>query len=128
MWRTNRSLPGGLTPIDRRGPGPIPHLQPGRALDSCNASQWCCTNQSAAIPGKGNVTNIRTGYQRFKDEKQTAELAATALKHGLPPESLRSFFDTILARMIFDGEQLTELLVPLLKRRAGGRDIWGLRA
>ena len=56
---------------------------------------------------------IRAGYQRFKDEKHAAELAAAAQKHGLPPESLQTFVDTILARMIFDGEQLTELLSPL---------------
>ncbi len=92
---------------------------------------------------------IRAGYQRFKDERHAAELAAAAQKHGLPPESLQTFVDTILARMIFDGEQLTELLsplelgwrartekelalmadlVPLLKKRAGGRDISGLKA
>ena len=56
---------------------------------------------------------IRAGYQRFKDEKHAAELAAAAQKHGLPPESLQAFVDTILSRMIFDGEQLTELLAPL---------------
>lgn len=100
--------------------------------------------------GEGlDETAIRTGYQRFKDEKHAAELAATAQKHGLPPESLQTFVDTILSRMIFDGEQLTELLapldlgwrprtekelalmadlVPLLKKRAGGRDISGLSA
>jgi len=92
---------------------------------------------------------IRAGYQRFKDQKHAAELAAAAQKHALPTESLQAFVDTILGRMIFDGEQLTELLepldlgwreraekelalmvdlVPLLKKRAGGRDIAGLKA
>ena len=92
---------------------------------------------------------IRAGYQRFKDEKHAAELAATAEKHGLAPETLQTFVDNILSRMIFDGEQLTDLLspldlgwrartekelalmanlVPLLKKRAGGRDISGLKA
>ena len=92
---------------------------------------------------------IRAGYQRFKDEKHAAELAAIAQKHGLPPDALQAFVDTILSRMIFDGEQLTDLLapldlgwrdrtakelalmadlVPLLKKRAGGRDISGLGA
>ena len=92
---------------------------------------------------------IRAGYQRFKDEKHAAELAAAADKHGLPPAVLQTFVDNILSRMIFDGEQLTELLapfdlgwraraekelalmadlVPLLKKRAGGRDISGLKA
>ena len=92
---------------------------------------------------------IRAGYQRFKDQKNAAELAAAAQKHGLSPAALQTFVDTILGRMIFDGEQLTELLapldlgwrartekelalmadlVPLLKKRAGGRDIAGLKA
>ncbi|KWI09986.1 type I restriction endonuclease subunit R [Burkholderia ubonensis] len=92
---------------------------------------------------------IRTGYQRFKDEKATRELADLSAKHGLPAASLQAFVDNILARKIFDGEQLTELLapldlgwkarthkelalmtdlVPLLKKRASGRDISGLKA
>ena len=91
---------------------------------------------------------IRVGYQRFKDQKHAAELVTTAQKHGLPPDEVQTFVDGILARMIFDGEQLTELLapldlgwrartekelalmadlVPLLKKRAGGRDISGLK-
>lgn len=91
----------------------------------------------------------RDGYQRFKDEKHAAELAAAVQKHGLAPETLQTFVDNILSRMIFDGEQLTELLaplepgwrdrtekelalvadlVPLLKKRAGGSDISGLKA
>lgn len=92
---------------------------------------------------------IRAGYQRFKDQKYAAEVAETAETYGLPRESLQTFVDNVLNRMIFDGEQLTELLaplelgwrdrtekelalmadlVPLLKRRAGGRDISGLKA
>jgi len=92
---------------------------------------------------------IRVGYQRFKDEKATRELIELSSKYDLPPTALQLFVDSILARKIFDGEQLTELLapldlgwkartqkelalmtelVPLLKRRAGGRDISGLRA
>jgi type I restriction enzyme R subunit len=95
------------------------------------------------------ANSIRAGYQRFKDEKHAAELAAAAQKHGLEPKSLQAFVDTILSRMIFHGEPLTELLsplelgwrartekelalmadlVPLLKKRAGGRDISGLKA
>jgi type I restriction enzyme, R subunit len=92
---------------------------------------------------------IRAGYQRFKEEKAARELSELATKHGLPAASLQAFVDTILTRKIFDGEQLTELLaplnlgwkartqkelalmtdlVPLLKKRAGGRDISGLKA
>jgi type I restriction enzyme R subunit len=92
---------------------------------------------------------VRNGYQRFKDERHAAELAAIAGRHGLPNEALQGFVDAILDRMIFDGEQLTDLmeplglgwrerrekelalmddLVPLLKKRAGGRTISGLNA
>ena len=67
----------------------------------------------------------------------------------MPAAALQTFVDAVLARKIFDGEQLTELLapldlgwkartqkelalmadlVPLLKKRAGGRDISGLQA
>jgi type I restriction enzyme R subunit len=92
---------------------------------------------------------VRDGYQRFKSERETAELAAVAEKHGLSAESLQRFVEGILGRMIFDGEQLVDLLaplqlgwrdrtrkelalmadlVPVLKKRAGGRDISGLNA
>jgi type I restriction enzyme R subunit len=92
---------------------------------------------------------IRAGLQRFKDQKNAAEVAEKAQKHGLPTESLQAFMDGILGRMIFDGEQLTTLLapldlgwrartqkelelmgdlVPLLKKRAAGREISGLKA
>lgn len=92
---------------------------------------------------------IRAGYQQFKDENAARELVTLAIKHGLTAVPLQAFVDTILLRKIFDGEQLTELLapldlgwkartrkelalmadlVPLLKKRAGGRDISGLKA
>jgi type I restriction enzyme R subunit len=92
---------------------------------------------------------IRDGYQKFKKRKESAELAKIAADHNLPPESLGAFVDAILGRMIFDGEQLTNLLapldlgwreraqkelalmrdlVPLLKKRADGREISGLSA
>jgi len=92
---------------------------------------------------------VRGGYQRFKDERHAAELAAIAGKHSLTSEALQAFVDAILDRMIFDGEQLTDLmepldlgwrerrekelslmdeLVPLLKKRAAGRTISGLNA
>ena len=92
---------------------------------------------------------IRAGYERFKAEKQAGEIAALASAHGLTTESLSAFVGTILQRMIFDGEQLTDLmeplglrwrerrerelalmadLVPLLNKRAHGRDISGLNA
>lgn len=92
---------------------------------------------------------IRDGYSHFKAEKNAAELAGIARKHGLAIEALEGFVDTILQRMIFDGEALTDLmeplglnwkarrvkelglmadLVPLLLKRAGGREISGLSA
>jgi type I restriction enzyme R subunit len=92
---------------------------------------------------------IRAGLQQFRDEKAAHELADVSAKHSLPAASLQGFVDAILARNIFDGEKLTELLapldlgwkartqkelalmadlVPLLKKRAGGREISGLKA
>ena len=92
---------------------------------------------------------IRAGYEQFKAEKQAKQLAVLAQAHGLATESLSAFVDTILHRMLFDGEQLTDLmeplglgwrerrerelalmadLVPLLNKRAHGRDISGLDA
>jgi type I restriction enzyme, R subunit len=90
---------------------------------------------------------IRDGYTRFKKEKDSAELAAIATRHLLAPAALQTLVDGILQRMIFDGEVLSDLmapldlgwkaraqaelalmkeLVPLLTKRAQGRDISGL--
>ena len=92
---------------------------------------------------------IRAGYEQFKSAKQAEEIEGLARAHSLAPESLAAFVDTILQRMIFDGEQLTDLmepldlgwrerrerelalmedLVPLLNKRAHGREISGLGA
>ncbi len=92
---------------------------------------------------------VRDGYQRFKAAKNAEELAGLAAKHGLTADFLQAFVGTILERMIFDGEQLTDLLapldlswrerrekelalmedlVPLLKKQADGREISGLNA
>jgi len=94
-------------------------------------------------------TAVREGYQKFKTEKEAQELAAVANGHGLTTDTLQSFVDGILGRMIFDGDKLTDLmaplglswrqrrekelalmddLVPLLKKRAAGREISGLNA
>ena len=100
------------------------------------------------VAGEGlDEATIRAGYERFKAAKQAKEVEGLAQAHGLAPEALANFIDTILQRMIFDGEQLTDLmepldlgwrerrerelalmadLVPLLNRRAHGRDISGL--
>ena len=92
---------------------------------------------------------IRDGYERFKVQRQAQEIADLAQTHGLTTQSLAAFVDKVLQRMIFDGEQLTDLmdpldlgwrerrkrelalmtdLVPLLNKRAHGRDISGLNA
>ena len=41
------------------------------------------------------------------------QLAAIADQHGLESAALQSFVDNILRRMIFDGEQLSDLMAPL---------------
>ncbi|NDR55689.1 type I restriction endonuclease subunit R [Aliiruegeria sabulilitoris] len=92
---------------------------------------------------------IRNGYEQFKARKQRTEIEELSQAHGLTTEALADFVDRILQRMIFDGEQLTDLmapldlgwrerrerelalmadLVPLLNKRAHGRDISGLDA
>ena len=76
-------------------------------------------------------------------------MAEIAGKHGLEAAALQSFVDTILRRMVFDGDQLSDLLspqglgwkartqkelalmeelIPLLKKLAQGREISGLGA
>ncbi|SPJ33802.1 type I restriction endonuclease subunit R [Kushneria phyllosphaerae] len=92
---------------------------------------------------------IRDGYQAFKTRKAHNEIIALAERHGLDRDALQNFVDGILDRMIFDGEQLSDLfetlelswkvrskaevklmneLVPFLKKQAGGREISGLAA
>lgn len=100
--------------------------------------------------GEGlSETAIRNGYIRFKKQKDAAELADIASKHHLAPAALQDFVSVILQRMIFDGEQLSDLMAPLelgwkartqaelalmkelhplLTKRAQGREISGLSA
>ena len=100
--------------------------------------------------GEGlNEAAVRADYERFKAEKQAKEIDRLARHHGLTTQSLSAFIDIILKRMIFDGENLTDLmaplelgwrerrerelalmadLVPLLNKRTHGRDISGLSA
>jgi type I restriction enzyme R subunit len=101
-------------------------------------------------PGEGlDKAEITAGYQRFREDFHAADLTGVAEKHGLPMERLQTFVEAVLQRLVFDGEQLTELmaplglnwkarrvaelalmddLVPLLKKRATGREISGLNA
>lgn len=95
------------------------------------------------------VPEIHEGYEKFKEEKTANELASIAHKHGLQNGALKTFVEGIINRMIFDGEQLSDLLSPLqlgwkdrskkelalmedlapqLKRLAQGREISGLSA
>ncbi len=92
---------------------------------------------------------IRAGFDSFKAEKHAKALAGIAAKHSLDAAALQPFVETILRRMVFDGDQLSELfaplelgwkartkaelnlmedLIPLLKKLAQGREISGLGA
>ena len=92
---------------------------------------------------------IRLGYQAFRAQRAAEALCRIAEQHGLQPKALQAFVDAILSRMIFDGEQLTDLLAPLglgwkerraaelalmedlapyLNKLAEGREISGLNA
>ncbi|WP_421855936.1 type I restriction endonuclease subunit R [Marinomonas sp.] len=104
-----------------------------------------------SLPTDKSLTEkiIREGYQQFKAEKSANELAAIAEQHGIERQALQGFVDSIMDRMIFDGEQLSELLeplnlgwkartqaelalmeelLPLLNKLAQGREIAGLAA
>lgn len=105
---------------------------------------------NSLVVGKSlSETDIQQGYQNFKQAKSDNELAAIAQKHGLQTDALKSFVSGIINRMIFNGEQLNDLLAPLelgwkdrakkeqvlmeelvphLKKLAQGRDISGLSA
>ena len=96
-----------------------------------------------------NEKEIRAGFDAFKAAKATQVISEMAAKHGLASTVLQTFVDGILSRMIFDGEQLSDLLaplelgwkerskaelalmadlLPLLKKLAQGREISGLNA
>ncbi|MCT8860947.1 type I restriction endonuclease subunit R [Shewanella xiamenensis] len=92
---------------------------------------------------------IRKGFEAFKAAKASQAINDLAAKHQLEAAALQNFVDTILRRMIFDGEQLSDLLaprelswkerskaevalmedlIPLLKKSAQGQEISGLSA
>jgi type I restriction enzyme R subunit len=92
---------------------------------------------------------IRDGYQAFKAMKADGELNTMAQRHGLQADTLKAFVEAIFDRMIFDGENLSDLfaplemgwkarskaelalmeeLVPFLKKQAQRREISGLAA
>lgn len=96
-----------------------------------------------------NEHEIKDGYQNFKEEKIKKRLVAIANNNGLDISALQQFTDTIISRMIFDADKLSELfepldlgwkertkrelalmdeLTPILKKKAEGREISGLKA
>lgn len=106
-------------------------------------------NTLEAGKGHGGIEDIKGTYQVFKAQKAQDELTHMAQRHGLAHNALQTFVDAILDRMIFDGEQLSDLfeplelgwkargkaeqalmeeLAPFLKKQAGGRQISGLAA
>lgn len=56
---------------------------------------------------------IRAGFDSFKAEKHAKVLADVAVKHSLNAADLQAFVETTLRRMVFDGDQLSELFTPL---------------
>jgi len=91
---------------------------------------------------------IKLGIEQFIKEKRAAELADLATQYGLEASALQAFVDKVLLHLVFDGEDLTDLLeplnlgwkerdkqelalmrdlIPLLRKRAGSQDISGLR-
>jgi type I restriction enzyme R subunit len=102
---------------------------------------------SLKVGAPSSEAAIRAGFERFKAEKNARQLMEVATAHNLEPAALQGFVDTVLGRMIFDGEHLTTLLeplglgwkarsqredalmndlIPLLKKQANGREISGL--
>ncbi|MFN6380516.1 MAG: type I restriction endonuclease subunit R [Flavobacteriales bacterium] len=96
-----------------------------------------------------NEHEIKDGYQAFKEEKIAKKLLEIAQSNGLEVEALQQFTEAIISRMIFDADKLSELfapldlgwkertkrelalmeeLTPLLKKKAEGREISGLKA
>ncbi len=92
---------------------------------------------------------IKKGYEAFKAQREEQEIEAIAHKHGLETKALKSFVEEIVERSIFDGEKLTDLLeplelgwrerrvkelalmevlAPLLRKLANGKEISGLEA
>ncbi|MGY3805365.1 type I restriction endonuclease subunit R [Pigmentibacter ruber] len=94
-----------------------------------------------------SIDAIKQGYMLFKEQKFSRKLKEISKDYGLNAKELETFVAQILDRMIFDAEQLSELLapldlgwrersqkelalmeklVPLLKHQTQGREISGL--
>ncbi|HON18333.1 MAG TPA: type I restriction endonuclease subunit R [Salinivirgaceae bacterium] len=96
-----------------------------------------------------NENEVKDGYQKFKEEKIAQKIAEIAQHNGLEVEALNEFTHAIISRMIFDADKLSELfapldlswkertrrelalmkeLIPVLRKKAEGREISGLKA
>ena len=96
-----------------------------------------------------NEHEIKDGYQKFKEEKIAKKLTEIAQNNGLEFSALNEFTNVIISRMIFDADKMSELfapldlgwkertkrelalmdeLVPVLRKKAEGREISGLKA
>jgi type I restriction enzyme R subunit len=96
-----------------------------------------------------NEQEIKDGYQKFKEEKFAKQLTDIAERHGLEFAALKQLVDYTISRMIFDADKLSDLfapldlgwkertkrelalmneLTPILKKKAEGREISGLKA
>ncbi len=95
------------------------------------------------------VQGVREEYAQYKVTKTNQAVADVAAKHGLATVALQDFVNDILRRMVFDGDQLSELFapqglgwkartqkelalmddrIPLLHKLVQGREISGLGA
>lgn len=94
-----------------------------------------------------NKEGVKNGYKAFRKAQFNKTLKAIANTHGLEVKDLQAFVDNVTERMVFDGEQLTDLfsplgfgwrersqkevafmqdLIPYLKKLVNNRDISGL--
>lgn len=104
-----------------------------------------------SLPLNEGITEeqLKRLFTEFANQKTTLALEQLANTHQLQPQALQTFVNNTLSRMVFDGDQLSELfaplelgwkergkremalmkeLKPLLEKLAKGRDIAGLAA
>lgn len=105
-------------------------------------------NQLEVVNGL-TINEVSESYQQFKNRKMRQRIEVIAQRYGIIPETLNSFIQSVLDRMIFDADQLSELfraqdlgwkqrvqqekalisdLFPLFSLLAKGQNISGLSA
>lgn len=105
-------------------------------------------NQLEVINGL-TVNEVGESYQQFKEQKMQRRIEEIALRYGITPKALNGFIQSVLGRMIFDADQLSELFIaqdlgwkqrvqqekalvadlfPLFSQLAKGQNISGLSA